>query len=127
MKRGVREWVRKAEADYRVALRELAVPVDPSPEAVCFHAQQCVEKYLKAILQEHDLPIPKVHDLVKLWILASPSSIHLSRRIGGLGELSAGAVEYRYPGKRATTPAARRAVRTMERTRTAARSALGLL
>ena len=127
MKRGVREWVRKAEADYRVALRELCVLIDASPEAVCFHAQQCVEKYLKAVLQEHGLSVPKVHDLLLLWSTASPCSAHLKRRIGGLGELSAGAVEYRYPGRRATAPAARRAVRTMERARAAVRSSLGLI
>lgn len=42
--RGVPEWVRKAEADYRVALRELGVTVDASPGAVSFHAQQCMER-----------------------------------------------------------------------------------
>ncbi len=127
MNRAVLEWVRKAEADYRVALRELGVTVDASPGAVTFHAQQCVEKYLKAILLEHGLPVPKIHDLLRLWTLASPCSSHLKRRPGGLGNLSAGAVEYRYPGRRATAAAARRAVQTMERTRSLARRALGLI
>jgi HEPN domain-containing protein len=46
------EWVEKAEGDFAAAERELAVVVDPNYDAVCFHAQQCAEKYLKARLQE---------------------------------------------------------------------------
>lgn len=48
------EWIRKAEEDCRVANREMEAE-PPSFNAVCFHAQQCVEKYLKAVLQENDV------------------------------------------------------------------------
>ncbi len=41
----VREWIEKAEGDYRVALRESQVTDEPSWDAVCFHAQQSIEKY----------------------------------------------------------------------------------
>jgi len=44
------EWVEKAEADYRTAEREARVRKAPSHDVVCFHAQQCAEKYLKAFL-----------------------------------------------------------------------------
>lgn len=47
MKRETKEWVSKAEGDWRVAQREMAA-TDPVNDAVCFHAQQCVEKYLTA-------------------------------------------------------------------------------
>ena len=46
------EWIAKAEADWRVANREIRVQHGASYDAVCFHSQQCVEKYLKAFLQE---------------------------------------------------------------------------
>ena len=46
------EWVNKAEEDAAVAERESRVRKRPSPGAVCYHAQQCIEKYLKAVLQE---------------------------------------------------------------------------
>ena len=46
----VREWIERAESDFRVASRESAVAVDPSYDAVCFHAQQCIEKLMKAVL-----------------------------------------------------------------------------
>ena len=38
----VREWIDKAETDYRVAERELAVDSESDYGPVCFHAQQCV-------------------------------------------------------------------------------------
>lgn len=42
------EWVNKAEGDFTTALRELRARKSPNYDAACFHAQQCVEKYLKA-------------------------------------------------------------------------------
>lgn len=35
----------------------------PNYDAVCFHSQQCVEKYLKALLQEYNIAFGKIHDL----------------------------------------------------------------
>ena len=51
MKRLTREWVRKAEADYRAA-ELLDRGSDPLHDQACFHCQQCAEKYLKALLEE---------------------------------------------------------------------------
>jgi HEPN domain-containing protein len=42
------EWVPKAEGGYETMLRESRVRRDPNYDAVCFHAQQAAEKYLKA-------------------------------------------------------------------------------
>lgn len=60
------EWVSKAEGDFITAGRELRVRKSPNYDAVCFHAQQCAEKYLKAVLQESDKRIPKIHFLLEL-------------------------------------------------------------
>jgi HEPN domain-containing protein len=46
------EWINKAEGDYATANREFRVRKTANYDAVCFHAQQCVEKYMKACLQE---------------------------------------------------------------------------
>lgn len=35
-------------------------------DGICFHAQQCAEKYLKARLYEADIKFSKIHDLVAL-------------------------------------------------------------
>jgi predicted nucleotidyltransferase len=53
---------RKAEGDLRVARNEAAVR-DPVRDAVSFHCQQAAEKYLKALLCEAGLHIPRIHDL----------------------------------------------------------------
>ena len=58
-------WVARAEEDYelaRSALRRKA----PLTYGGCFHAQQCAEKYLKAILVAREAPFGKVHDLLLL-------------------------------------------------------------
>ena len=49
MKPITKEWVDKAEEDWSTALREVRVRKNPSYDSVCFHAQQCAEKYLKAL------------------------------------------------------------------------------
>ncbi len=62
MKRLTKEWVRKAEADYRAA-GNLDRGSDPLPDQVCFLCQQCAEKYLKALLEELGLTVPRTHVL----------------------------------------------------------------
>lgn len=54
-------WVRKAESDLKVARDELATP-EPATDAVCFHCQQCAEKYLKAFLVCHRREVPRTHN-----------------------------------------------------------------
>jgi len=63
MKPLTREWIDKAEGDYASAQRELRARKLPNYDAACFHAQQCVEKYIKTRLQEADIAFPKIHDL----------------------------------------------------------------
>ena len=66
------EWVEKAEADFATAQREIAVTQRANYDAVCFHAQQCIEKYLKAFLRESNVSFPRTHDLADLLGLALP-------------------------------------------------------
>lgn len=42
-----REWVRKAENDFKVASQILRRRKEIVPDAACFFSQQCVEKYFK--------------------------------------------------------------------------------
>jgi len=72
-----REWVEKAEGDFTIAGRELRAGKAPIYDAVCFHAQQCAEKYIKAILQEHDQRILKTHHF-SFMILPSASEFRYS-------------------------------------------------
>lgn len=98
MKPETREWVAKANADLDTAKREAAVVESPNYDAVCFHAQQCAEKYLKAILVENDLRIPRIHDLEALLNQLMPLYPTLSKVMHFARILSAMAVEVRYPG-----------------------------
>jgi HEPN domain-containing protein len=41
-------------------------------DAVSFHCQQAAEKFLKALLRELGLPIPRTHDLDQLLVLLLP-------------------------------------------------------
>ena len=66
------EWVDKAEGDFATAERELQASVTPNFDAVCFHSQQCAEKYLKARLNEAKVPFPKTHSLSALLDLLLP-------------------------------------------------------
>src|SRR5215211_7116129 len=61
MKADTESWVRYAESDYLQVLNNISQRF--VPEGVCYHAQQCVEKYLKAMVEEAGRPIPKTHDL----------------------------------------------------------------
>ncbi len=65
------EWVKKAEGDYATARRERAAAESPNFGAVCFHAQQCAEKYRKARLVEAGVAFRRTHDLGLLLTLAS--------------------------------------------------------
>jgi HEPN domain-containing protein len=115
--------VRKAEADYRGS-RKLA----PSHlhDLVCFCCQQCAEKYLKALLEELGLSIPKTHNLDDLLNLLLP---HLSVLLGlrrGLIYLTDFAVDIRYPGESASKRQAPAAMRLSESVRDACRTLLGI-
>jgi HEPN domain-containing protein len=125
MKKATREWVRKAEGDWRVANREAAV-ADPVKDAVCFHCQQCAEKYLKALLQELGRPIAKTHDLQRLFLNILPFEPSLMPLRRGAVSLTQYAVDYRYPGFSTTAPKMRAALRNAGRVRLEARRMLGL-
>ena len=125
MKRHTAPWVLKAEEDIEVA-RSLAAEAKPKRDAACFHCQQSAEKYLKALLQELGLAIPKTHNLNDLLDLLLPHDVTLAPLRRGLKSLIRYAVEYRYPGERATTRQMQSALRVAERVRMEIRTRLGL-
>src|SRR4051812_5724045 len=101
MKRETARWVRKAEADYEGA-KELAGSARPKHDLICFHCQQCVEKYFKALLVENARSFPKTHNLDDLLSLLLPLDITLRKLRRTVVPLTRYAVEYRYPGENAT-------------------------
>ena len=91
-----REWLVRAEHDLRVA-RHLLTMSDPPPESVGFHAQQCVEKALKAYLTFHRVSFERRHDLNYLIDLCAPLDSGFERFRAQADELTSYAVEFRYP------------------------------
>ena len=125
MKKATREWVRKAEADFRGALR-LASADEPFHDLVAYHCQQSAEKYLKAMLEELGHPIPKTHDLEDLLNLLLPSHPTLVAIRRGLLYLTDFAVNPRYPGTGTSKREAASAQRWAGRVRDTCRAILGL-
>ncbi len=125
MKKLTREWVSKAEADYRLAAKT-ARGREPFHDQLCFLCQQSSEKYLKALLEESALSVPKTHDLDDLLGLLKAHHPSLSNLRRGLLFLTGFAVDTRYPGKRFTKRQAAAALRWSGRVRDACRSLLGL-
>ena len=124
MKPETAAWVAKAEGDFRTAKREIAALDLPNFDAVCFHAQQCAEKYLKARLVEAGMPFPKVHDLTALLRLVlpmEPSWVFLEKSLDLLTSMG---VEVRYPGVAADMEDATEAVRLVTQVRDTLRRAL---
>lgn len=105
-----KEWIAKAEADFATACREIEVSDMPNYDAVCFHAQQCIEKLMKALLLIRGSIPPKTHDLAYLSGLLETNGVVVSATSEDLRYLSRAAVEYRYPGEMALKDDAVRAV-----------------
>ena len=126
MKQIAFEWVDKAEGDFNTMEREVRARKNPNYDGICFHAQQCAEKYLKARLSEAGIPFAKIHDLVALLdqVLAAEPTWELYRI--DLAFLSDFAVGFRYPGETADRESAMDARRRCRAFRMAARRALGL-
>ncbi|MFH1562244.1 MAG: HEPN domain-containing protein [Nitrospirota bacterium] len=58
----VKKWMLKADNDLKIGKDEQAT-IEPVADMVCFHMQQCVEKYLKAFLVFHGKEINKTHNI----------------------------------------------------------------
>ena len=93
------EWIEKAEGDFATAQRELRARKIPNYDAVCFHSQQCAEKYLKAMLQEAGVVFSRTHNLVVLLELLKPVAPSWEMMHPQLQLLNGYAVEVRYPGE----------------------------
>jgi len=70
---------------------------------VAFHAQQCVEKSLKALLEFLDRPVPKDHSTIRLYgLVAELPGMALDRDI--LTDLDDLYINARYPGELGLLP-----------------------
>src|SRR5256712_8072467 len=124
MKASTRDWVAKAEEDFAVALTLARPRKKPLWAPLCFHTQQCVEKYLKARLNEASILFLRTHDLEQLLNEAVAVEPLWSAFRAALKRLSDAAVVPRYPGGVFTKAEAQRAPKTCRAFRKEARLSL---
>ena len=89
------DWMRFARSDLAVA--RSVHDADVLMETLCFHAQQAVEKSLKAVLLARSVAFPHTHNLRILMDLVSNVESLPPDVVASVG-LVGYAVEVRYPG-----------------------------
>ena len=90
-----REWLNRARSNLMVAGAE-----GPGIylEDLCFNAQQAAEKAIKALLIQHNVEFPYVHDLAELLTLLEKAGHRIPEAIRQAERLTRFAVFIRYPG-----------------------------
>ena len=68
MKKISEEWLKAAKDDLRVADKIIAD--EALTHMVAFHSQQCIEKSLKAVMEEYGIDLVKIHNLERLLAIA---------------------------------------------------------
>ena len=94
MKIMTNEWLKVAKDDLDL-IKEILNRIHLT-HLIAFHAEQCVEKSLKAVLEEFEQEIPKIHNLEKLLSLVK-SYIDLDIDISIIEKLDKLYIDSRYP------------------------------
>ena len=117
--------MQKAEEDLVLAEHGLNLRENCPYDLICYHAQQCAEKYLKALLTGHALRVPRTHDL-RFLIRQMPADLHLGIELDHVLALNRYSIETRYPENwdDIERPEAERAVALARAVRDAVRPAL---
>jgi len=70
---------------------------------VAFHAQQAIEKSFKAVIEEKDITLPKIHDVIRLY---NYIKVHLKFKfdIELLREINEIYIDSRYPSEMGLLP-----------------------
>src|ERR1041384_4930331 len=91
-----REWLNRARSN--LACARAHIP-DAYLEDLCFDAQQCTEKAIKAVFIKHGATFPYVHDLKKLLTLLEQSGLKIPKYIWEANKLTPYASVTRYPDR----------------------------
>ncbi|MBK6648119.1 MAG: HEPN domain-containing protein [Anaerolineales bacterium] len=118
-------WIDHAEDDFNAA-GKLLRGKKPSIYGACFHAQQCAEKYMKAILVFREQRFPMTHDLVILNTLLQQVGVDMQISEDLLELLSSYAVRARYSGETPEMDDAKEALKIAKQVRAFSRKFLGI-
>ena len=101
MRKATLAWFNSAEMD----LENIAqiIRLEHLTPVIAFHAQQCVEKCFKAILEENLKKVPKDHSTIRLYALIKELVV-LEVDMGLLTDLDSLYIDARYPGELGLLP-----------------------
>jgi HEPN domain-containing protein len=91
-----RRWLIRADHDL-ITARQTLLLADGPTDTPCFHAQQAIEKSLKALLTYHQIAFPKTHDLLRLLDLTLTLLSELEEYREQFSDMEVYAVSIRYP------------------------------
>ena len=100
MKHTTKDWLIAAEDDLLSAKK--LVSEERLTNIVAFHCQQCLEKSLKAIIEEQSLSSLKSHDLLRLSDKANIQYTEIEFKI--LATINEVYIDTRYPGDMGLMP-----------------------
>ncbi len=89
------DWLRRAQSD--LGLAGIALPRGVLYNELCFHAQQAVEKSIKAVLVHCGVEFSKVHNIDYL-MTRLPPEVSVPPEAEEIVSLTSYAVMFRYPG-----------------------------
>lgn len=89
------DWLRHAHSD--LALAAIDLPHEVLYSELCFHAQQAVEKSIKAVLVHSGVEFRRAHDIDYLITLL-PVEATMPPEASNIASLTTYAVMFRYPG-----------------------------
>lgn len=90
-------WLERARSDLALARVAIETP-QVLREDACFHAQQCAEKALKALLVERGIEFPRTHVVEMLLDLLQADEFAVPPDVDEAVTLTQYAVQARYPG-----------------------------
>ncbi len=93
----IQRWIQRAEQDFKLVNIVLDSNDPQIPfNLMCYHCQQCVEKYLKAYIIFLGLSYPKTHNISQLIAVASKVDEGIIE-LNSTDILTGYAIESRYP------------------------------
>jgi len=94
----VYKWIEIAEEDLLLAKHAFTLQSNIPYRLICYHAQQCAEKYLKAFLVSKFIDFPYTHS-INVLIKLAPEEFKLMTKLESTFKLTNYAVARRYPGE----------------------------
>ena len=104
MKEVTEEWLRAAADDLRV--NENIASDEHLTHMVAFHSQQCIEKCLKALIEEHEIRSARIHNLERLFEIVR-DHVHVDLDPALIETLDKLYLDARYPGDLGLLPEGR--------------------